>query len=428
MGYVRGMWGTGDWATGQRPQNWREAILKEFPNGDAPLTALRSLMKSKSTDDYLFNWFEKTLAAQAGGITNIYTDALMANELATGQATVSGVTLYIKVALNTAKEIREGHQVLLRYSDDYTVDVNAKVVDVVQNAANSRITVKLLEADNNSNNYDLYDADRILIIGNINPQGGAIPTSIGYTPTRYDNYTQIFRTPLNITRTALQTRLRTGNEYKERKIEALQYHSIEMEKAFMWGIQTSNTASNGEPETTTRGLIPNIKLYASSNVSDYTQESAYSAQTWTNGGEDWLDSMLEQIFRYGSMDRLAYCGSGALLGINQLVKNNGMYQLKEGSIGYGIKVMKWTTAFGTINLKRHPLFSYETTNRHSMVIFQPEDIVERPIQQTKYFKDSKDTTINYDGLKEEFLTETGLEFHFPLRMGYLNGVGKVNVV
>ena len=425
---MRGMWGTGDWETGQRPQNWREAILKEFTNGDAPLTALRSLMKSKATDDYLFNWFEKLLAVQAGTITNVYTDALMASALGSGAATASGVTLYVKVPLIVAQEIREGHQVLLRDESDYTVDVNAKVVDVVQNAASSRITIRLLEADDNSTGNDLSDADRILVIGNMNPQGGAIPSAIGYTPTRYDNYTQIFRTPLNITRTALQTRLRTGAEYKERKIEALQYHAIEMEKAFLWGIQTTNTADNGEPETTTRGLITNIKINSSANVDDYTQNTDYSGQTWVNGGEDWFDNKLEQIFRYGSMDRLAYCGSGALLGINQLVKNNGMYQLKEGAIGYGIKVMKWMTPFGTINLKRHPLFSYEQSNRNSMVIFQPEDIVERPIQQTKYFKDSKDSTINYDGLKEEFLTETGLEFHFALRTGYLNGVGKLNVV
>ena len=88
--------------------------------------------------------------------------------------------------------------------------------------------------------------------------------------------------------------------------------------------------------------------------------------------------------------------------------------------------MKWTTPFGVINLKRHPLFSYEATNLNSMVIFNPDDLVERPIQQTKYFKDSKDTTINYDGLKEEWLTETSIEFHFPLRCGYLTDFNQLN--
>ena len=425
MGYAQGKWGTGDWETGQRPQNWREGILKEFPNGDAPLTALRATMKSKKTDDYRINWFEKTLASQKATITGRYTDSDMSAALAATDS-ASGVTLYFKMAAADAGHFRAGHQVLLRYSSDYTVDVNGKVTGVNVNGASSRVAVKLLEADDNSTTFSLVNADSMLIIGNINPQGGTIPTAVGYTPTSYYNLTQIFRTPLNITRTAMQTRLRTGAEYKERKIEALQYHTVEMEKNFIWSIRTENTGDNGEPETTMYGLIPWIKLYASANVDSYKDNADYSGQTWLNGGETWLDEQLEQIFRYGPMDRLAFCGSGALLGIHRLVKSNGMYQLKEGSIGYGIKVMKWITPFGVINLKRHPLFSYEATNLNSMVIFNPDDLVERPIQQTKYFKDSKDTTINYDGLKEEWLTETSIEFHFPLRCGYLTDFNQLN--
>jgi len=167
-------------------------------------------------------------------------------------------------------------------------------------------------------------------------------------------------------------------------------------------------------------------LYASSNVDSFYQSADYAGATWLEKGEEWLDSMVEQIMRYGPMDRLVLCGSGALLGINKLIKSNSNYQLQEGTIGYGIKVMKWITPFGVWNLKRHPLFSYQTTNRHSMVVLNPSDIIERPIQPMKFFKDSKDTTINYDGLSEEFLTELSIEYHFPLRMGYLEGVGLDN--
>jgi len=31
-----------------------------------------------------------------------------------------------------------------------------------------------------------------------------------------------------------------------------------------------------------------------------------------------------------------------------------------------------------------------------------------------------------DGLKEEFLTESGLEFHHPITFGYLNGFNQDN--
>ena len=46
-----GLLGTGDWATDQRPYNWRQGLLRLYPNGAMPLTAILSKMGSESTDD-----------------------------------------------------------------------------------------------------------------------------------------------------------------------------------------------------------------------------------------------------------------------------------------------------------------------------------------------------------------------------------------
>jgi len=45
-----GMRGNGDWVDGQRPKNWRQQILKLYPNGQAPLTAMLSMMSSSRVD------------------------------------------------------------------------------------------------------------------------------------------------------------------------------------------------------------------------------------------------------------------------------------------------------------------------------------------------------------------------------------------
>lgn len=50
-----GMRGTGDWVTDQRPMNWRKQILKLYPNGQAPLTAILSMMGSESVNDPQFH-------------------------------------------------------------------------------------------------------------------------------------------------------------------------------------------------------------------------------------------------------------------------------------------------------------------------------------------------------------------------------------
>ena len=50
-----GMRGTGDWATYQRPENWRETILYLYPNGSAPLTAILSKLREERVDDPIFH-------------------------------------------------------------------------------------------------------------------------------------------------------------------------------------------------------------------------------------------------------------------------------------------------------------------------------------------------------------------------------------
>src|SRR5690606_9085689 len=116
--------------------------------------------------------------------------------------------------------------------------------------------------DDNSANSNLSNCDTLLVIGSINPEAGERPQPLGYDPVEWSNNTQIFRNSLEISRTARLTRLRTGDAYKELKRETLEYHMIEMEKAFLWGVKTSNTGANGKPERTTMGLIPAIKAGA----------------------------------------------------------------------------------------------------------------------------------------------------------------------
>jgi hypothetical protein len=135
--------------------------------------------------------------------------------------------------------------------------------------------------------------------------------------------------------------------------------------------------------------------------------------------------MLEQMFRYGSKQRVAFCGSGALLGINNLVLANGQFAISTATKSYGIRVTEWVTAFGTLDLITHPLFSYQATNRNSMVVFEPENLRYRFITDTT-FEDAN--TPGVDATTEGYLTECGLEYHHPIGWGYLNGVGVDSVV
>jgi hypothetical protein len=437
-----GMRGTEDWVDNQRPENWRQQILYLYPNGMAPLTAILSMMGSKRVDDPRFHWWTQEQNVVSGDIDDIYTDAGLLNAYV--ELGAAGETLFCTIdtdadtdAVELGNRIREGHQILLRDTTNHNVDKVGKVTGVTRGGAQTVLAVRLLEDDNvvgaAPDDYNLTDCDSFKIIGNINPEGGEMPDAIALNPVEVDNYTQIFRTPLSMTRTAMKTRLRTPNDYQKAKSEALEMHSWEMELAFLWGIATERVGDNGKPERTTKGVINFIRDTIPANVDDYRQNVTYAGQTWVTGGETWLKNMLEQIFRFGAQDKLCLCGSGFLLGIDALAQTGGQMNIAPGQKFYGMEITEWRTPFGSIKMKTHPLFSYDATTRNMAVILEPKELSYKYIDDTTFFGESssKSHSSGYgqrriDGLNEEFLTECGLEFGLPQKCAVLTGVGLDN--
>lgn len=378
-------------------------------------------------------WTQEQTAV-GGAVAGVYTLPDLSAAYVSGG--VAGDVVYVSITTVLGNRVREGHEILLRDASDYAVDVVGKVTGVTRGTLVTVLAVKLLEDDDNSTlAHDLSDCDTFKIIGNVNPEGGEMPDAIALNPTKVYNYTQIFRTPLSITRTARKTRLRTGDQYQKAKSEALEMHSWEMELAFLWGIRTENTGDNGKPERTTMGVINFIRQYAPANCDDYTLNATYSGDAWLTSGETWLKAMLEQIFRYGASEKLCLCGSGFLLGIDALASNNGYINLKPAEKTYGLQILSWITPFGTIHMKTHPLFSYDATTRNMGVLLEPKEMTYKYIDDTGFYSESTAKTHpegygnrRLDGTNEEFLTECGLEFGLPQKCAVLNGVGLANVV
>jgi hypothetical protein len=409
-----GMRGSGDWDTTMVPENWRETILYLYPNGMAPLTAIMSKLGSESTDNAKFHWFQKTLPDQRGVITGVWTNAALSAAYASGG--VVGDVVYLQMAAADQAKFRQSHQVLIRSSVTRGIDVTGKVTTSVAGGASSYIGVKLLEADDNGVGVDLSDANTVIIIGTVNEEGAKSFSGLIYDPTEYWNYTQIFRTPLEHTRTAMKTKLRTGDDVKRSKKEALELHGIEIEKAYIFGERSLATGDvYGKPQRTTRG----IKNWITTNKVDY---ATTSNGAWLTGGKKWFNAYLEQLFRYGSTEKLGFVGSGALLGIQELVLANSQYNISAKTMDYGIKVVEWVTPFGTLYLKTHPLFTIEATLRNSMCIVDTEFLNERYIDNTTYKPKIEDNDV--DGEKSEYLTEAGIELHHELAFGWADGIGE----
>lgn len=417
-----GMRGTGSWGTDVRPKNFRQKILQLFPNGAVPLTAVTSMGNNKEVDDPEFSHWEKEVETQNGDAigNGLNIDSDLAAAFGAG-AWNAGVTAYFNTSAESVSHFRAGHVAKLVDKSATSNYGLAKVTATNINGTTSWIAVKCLKtvlatfAD---------DFDYIEVGGNLNPEGGAIPDAINYDPVKRTNFTQIFRTPLDISRTAKKTRLRTGDAKAELRREALLYHGIEMEWAFIFGEKSETTGDNGFPERTTEGLVPFVKNNESTFVVDYPSSTGLK---FIQGGEDWFDDQLELHFRQGGQERLALCGNGALLAIYKIAKRNGNFELRRTTTAYGVMVVEWVTPFGTLFLKPHPMFSHRGgVYSNDIISFDPANIEYTFITDTIYKEDegmNKAGVIGFDGQKDEYLTEAGQRMIHPKTMMYFTGVG-----
>lgn len=425
ISYVAGVRGTGDWVADQRPKSWREAIMFLYPNGTAPLTALLGMSGGEAVNDPEFSWWSETIEAATGTITAIYDGAgegdayTYADDAA--NAAVDSEAIRLKMSAADALKLVNGHVLTLRTPAPLYNEIRCRVIG--RDDA-THVQVKMLETDPDANH--LQACTTFIVSGSSFEEGVGIPTAVSTNPEKFYNYTQIFRTALYITRTAQQTKLRTSpGAYEKLKAQALERHSLEMEMALLFGVRTEKSGSGGKPQRTTMGLIPYLKSAAAGNVLNFNDTTGDWLTTGATGGEDWLFASLEQIFRYGSSDKMVLCGSGALLGINKLAKAGVQLTVAPGQKVYGMDFNSILTPFGTIHLKVHPLMTQITSLRNSMLILEPKNIKYRYIQDTKFYddKDGNNSGNRIDGKAEEFLTEAGFEFHNAPAMGLLNHVG-----
>jgi hypothetical protein len=392
MPAILGMRGTGDFTADERPKNWREMLLYLFPNGQAALTGFLSMLGSEGTDSPEFNWWEKRLPTQrlqvngalAAGATAVVVDSGALGAVKGTVLRVDGVD-----AATTA----DGE--LLLVTADPTTDTGLTVSRSFGTVAANAIG----------------DNEFLTIVGNVHEEGSQTPTAKAYAPTKQTNYTEIFRMPLYLTRTARRERLRwdSTGPYREAKREALSLHSIEMEKAFLFGDAVEVTGPNGKPMRMTKGVT---------NFIITNKGGAFAINGTLSELE--LDTLCEEIFRFGSNEKLALCGSTFLRAVSQIAKNSATINRVPSDQSYGMAIYEWITPSGTLYLKSHPLFNQHPLWRQDAVILDTKNLKYRALDDTMFIKNRQDN--GEDASKDEYLTECGLEVWYEETHAYVTGV------
>lgn len=384
---IQGLRDTTNFVADQRPKNWREGVMLLKPNGMAPLTALTSMMKKRRVDDPEFYWWEKGMQTRRVALGADVADATAGT---TTTITVTSGALGFK-----AGDLLKSEQSLeiFRVYADPTADTS-----IVIQRGFSGSTTEAIDYDGSGVNPNL------ICIGSAFEEGSLAPTGVSHDPSKIYNYTQIFRSTLEATRTAAKTRLRTGDSITEAKREALEDMMNDVERALWFGKRSESTL-NGKPIRTMDGVVSKI----STNVVTNTDGSFTMAE---------LEGWMETAFTYGSSEKMGFCGNRVLTAMQQVLRKNAAWQFQSGVKEFGMNVTRLTCPFGEIVLKTHPLFNQMTggTNttayygyNSSLVILDMENLKYVTFQDDdiKYQKDLQSNGL--DGEKSGYLGELSLE-------------------
>lgn len=389
MPAIAGLRGTGDWATDERPKNFREYILWRDPNGMSPLTALLSKMGSESTNDPEFAWWEEQL-----NMIRVTMDATGAAAASTAFGLVSG-----------GLDLVPGDLLLVEKADQVTYD--NEIVEVSSVTSDTAIVVKRGQAGTSA---AATGASALLTkIGNRFAEGTNAPTASTRNPTKLHNFCQIFKTAYELTKTAEKTATRTGDPLKNDKKRKAFDHSVAIEMALLFGRRNETTGANGKPMRTMGGL----RSFLSSNVTVFSTTPTINT---------FLDAVYP-VFDYSGggagNERIVFCGNGALNSLNKLIAGaSGVRVNYNGKIDvYGMKLMEFILPQGVIYLRTHPLLNTHARYKDSMWIIDPSSLKWRYLRDTA--PQDNIQANDADTKKGQWLTEAGLEVHHERTMGYL---------
>lgn len=405
---IQGLRHTTNFAANERPENWREGLLRLYPNSaeaaKAPLTALTSRMKSRGIDDPIFHWWEKELDDRRLELTV--------------DLTTSNTELTVDTTFKSAKTVKEG--------DVLMAEQTGEIMHVAQNPTGDG-TLVVVRGIGNSGTGVALDHDGaginpyLLVVGSAYEEGSMAPVGVNFDPTERSNYTQIFRQTLEMTRTASKTRLRSTDQVKEAKRETLELIGIDMERAFWFG-KRHVTTKNGKPLRFTAGIRDQINSLAPQNI-----------KTWTAAIDmDDFEAEFLNIFSFGSSEKLAIGGNKALATLNAVVRKNSTWNIQTGIKEFGMSVTRFTSPFGELVFLAHPLFTQSgggvtaatafpgLTSSLAILDMSNVSYVHLNGDDLRYEPDLKSNGL--DGMKSGYLAECGLELSHAKTHHWWNNV------
>ena len=253
----------------------------------------------------------------------------------------------------------------------------------------------------------LVDDDPLFIVGNAFGQGANSATAIYKQKTPVYNYCQIFKKSIDVSGTHGAETTYTGKTRDEERVIRGIEHMVDIERAFIFGERGSGTDKDSKECYYTGGVIEKI----TTNI----QDESSSVLT-----EDEFESFLgTYVFAYGSLEKYFFASSIIISAINKFARDD--IQTVPGEKTFGVAIGKYFSPHGTLYIVKEPLLIGAIYGSYGIALDMKE-------LSYRYLQ-SRDTKLEVaiqakesDSIKDQYLTECGLEFRLEKTGAIIKGV------
>ena len=446
-------------------QNTRRKVFYAYPNGTAPLTGLLSMMESEMTPQPSFGWNEerwtetatKTAAnpSAAANKDGPFTGA--GNTIAAGDAngklTVAqfgGSRIYVVDA-----SMFQINDVVKIFGIPFTTGAgpaatgSTDLLGRVTTVGAGYMELEAVSAWTGVLNAATGNGKMVVLSGSAWAEGARTGTGGAVLPYEILNNTQIFKTPYEMTRTALKEPLRydkTG-AYKDLSKSNGIKHLASIERAAFWGERAKTTTVDPDTGTTVpRRFTGGLRWF----LDEWERGTAYG-QPDVSAAADWKTAPNKRVIKLGgttitksdfnslmarlfertnntSWDKLCLCGPEYLAKVADMFERQIQFTSlrDEGFEGFNFKLTRHASNSGEVFYKQHPLFA-SAEMRNSAFYLDLGYIGYRPLLDSDTDIQPMIQLPDADKRKDQWLTECGFEFRFPEANLYVENLGGITL-
>ena len=348
------------------PLDMADKILELEPDQAPFVTLVKRLRKSKA-ENPKFQWQE---SQSMPWLTTLSASA-------TSAATALGVS-----------------QDIFRVGDVVRITSTGEAILVTATAAGAITATRALGAGAGSAAgavaaASAANAAELFIVSNANAEGSTLREIKHPALNTQFNYTEIVRTPFGVTGTEDATTHYGGDERARLQAKFGIEHMRNLERMFWFGARSIQ----GTNQRTAGGVVE----FLASNVTNVGGALTESA----------LKTFLKQAFRYGSDRKILFASPTVKVALDGFPLSSSRLNDPAGAEKWGIDLTTYYSSQGVLDIVMHRSWNDSAVYGGYGFIIDPAFVEYKYLRDTRLKKNVE--APDYDGMKDEYLTECGLK-------------------